>query len=78
MSDSGPSLTREILDRARLGDEAAAGELTTHLYAELRRLADGYLALLAKVGHDPFDARLQAPQPDKVWRLLWAALSGRY
>ncbi len=42
------------------------------------RLADGYLAVLAKVGHDPFDARLQAPQPGKVWRLLWAVLSGRY
>jgi len=42
------------------------------------RLADGYLRLLAKVGHDPFDARLQAPQPGKAWRLLWTALTGRY
>ncbi|MDJ0983100.1 MAG: squalene/phytoene synthase family protein, partial [Kiloniellales bacterium] len=41
-------------------------------------LADGYLALLAKVDHDLFDARLQAPQPGKAWRLLWATLSGRY
>ena len=41
-------------------------------------LAAGYLKLLARVGHDPFDARLQAPQPGKVWRLLWATLSGRY
>ena len=41
-------------------------------------LAAGYLKLLARAGHNPFDARLQAPQPGKVWRLLWAALSGRY
>ena len=42
------------------------------------RLAAGYLRLLAKVGHDPFDPRLQGPQPGKAWRLLWAALTGRY
>ncbi len=50
MSEARPSLTREILDRARLGDESATSELTTHLYAELRRLADGYLRR-ERVGH---------------------------
>lgn len=42
------------------------------------RLAGGYLRLLARAGHDPFDPRVQAPQPGRAWRLLWAALSGRY
>lgn len=41
-------------------------------------LACGYLRLLTRVGHDPFDPRLQAPQPGRAWRLLWAALTGRY
>ncbi len=40
-------------------------------------LAGGYLRRLARVGHDPFDPRLQAPQPGKAWRLLWATLTGR-
>ena len=40
-------------------------------------LAAGYLRLLAKAGHDPFDPRVQAPRPGRAWRLLWGALTGR-
>ncbi|MDJ0945251.1 MAG: phytoene/squalene synthase family protein [Kiloniellales bacterium] len=41
-------------------------------------LAGGYLRILARAGHDPFDPRVQSPQPGRAWRLLWAALTGRY
>ena len=40
-------------------------------------LTGGYLRLLARAGHDPFDPRVQAPQPGRAWRLLWGALTGR-
>ncbi|MGH6947375.1 MAG: phytoene/squalene synthase family protein [Kiloniellales bacterium] len=37
-----------------------------------------YLSTLATAGHDPFAAAVQAPRPGNVWRLAWAATTGRY
>jgi len=39
-------------------------------------LADRYLAVLDKSGHDSFAATVQAPV--NIWRLAWARLLGRY
>jgi phytoene synthase len=41
-------------------------------------LARAGLAQLRRANYDPFDTRLQHPNPGRVWRLLWATLSGRY
>lgn len=41
-------------------------------------LARGYLDILAKADHDPFDARVQMPLPGRAWRLLWASTTGRW
>lgn len=41
-------------------------------------LAAGYLKLLRRAEHNPFDPRVSAPLPSRSWRLLIAALTGRY
>jgi phytoene synthase len=41
-------------------------------------LAGQALATLRKVGYDPFDPRLAAQNPNRVFRLAWAKLRGRY
>jgi NADH dehydrogenase [ubiquinone] 1 alpha subcomplex assembly factor 6 len=41
-------------------------------------LADHYLAILARADYDPFDARLHRAAPGRSWRLLLAAMRGRY
>ncbi|MBU0723467.1 MAG: squalene/phytoene synthase family protein [Alphaproteobacteria bacterium] len=41
-------------------------------------LAEGHLRLLAKNGHDVFDARLAEKSPLAAWRLSWMAWRGRY
>jgi phytoene synthase len=41
-------------------------------------LASRGLATLARAGYDPFDARVQAQSPGRVWRLWWTNLRGRY
>jgi NADH dehydrogenase [ubiquinone] 1 alpha subcomplex assembly factor 6 len=42
------------------------------------KLADLYLRRLAHAGYDPFDARLQRPEPWRLPRLAWARLRQRY
>ena len=42
------------------------------------RLADTYLAALARAGHDVFDARVQTPPPWRQLTLALTALAGRY
>jgi phytoene synthase len=41
-------------------------------------LAQGYLTLLARRGHDPFDPAVQAGLPGGIWRLAWAWARRRY
>ena len=41
-------------------------------------LAEAYLARLARLGHDPFDARNAAPLRLRSWRLMARVLAGRY
>ena len=41
-------------------------------------LATGYLNLLRRADYDPFDPRVPAPLPSRAWRLVSAALTGRY
>lgn len=43
----------------------------------LATLARRYLAILARVGYDPFDARVQRADPLAAWRLAWARVRGR-
>ena len=40
-------------------------------------LARGYLAILERAGYDPFDPRVQRPDPAAAWRLTWVRLRGR-
>lgn len=41
-------------------------------------LAQRYLGVLRRHGHDPFAARVQMPPPDRPLRLLWASATGRF
>jgi phytoene synthase len=42
------------------------------------RIAALHLERLGRAAYDPFDARMLAPHPMDVWRLLWANLTGRF
>ncbi len=57
-----------ILDRPPKAAQAALLPAT---------LARGYLAILERAGYDPFDARVQHPDPAAAWRLTWARLRRR-
>ena len=44
----------------------------------LSTLAQGHLARLRRAGYDPFDARVQRPDPGAAWRLTWARMRARF
>ncbi len=44
----------------------------------LATLAQGHLARLRRARYDPFDPRVQWPDPGAAWRLTWARLRGSY
>jgi len=78
-----PALCRS----ARIMAEAARGHLAMARRERVGRqalaamlpavLADGHLRVLARAGWNPFDARVQTPQPQPL-RLAWASLRGRF
>lgn len=61
----------------QLRDRASALPAATRPALLPACLAARYLVLLEKTGHDPFDARFQAVQGGKAWRLLWCWVTGR-
>lgn len=62
-----------LLHSARTGGAGGAGPVLLQAV-----LARAYLSRLSRFGHDPFDPRNSAPLRYRAWRLMPAALTGRF